>query len=539
MKTKIHSSLIVLFLIISMALVYFIMPVFSVKFYSFYIVFIVIAIFISIILTIDRTMNKKKINFKIWTLPVILIGLLFFMFIITLPIFRSNSYKKLLPTPKYEEFSKNITPIDIKEIPTVNQKYAELLADKKLGEETSLGSRVELGDLTLQNVNGKLYYVAPLIHSGFMKWILNDSTPGYITVSATNDKDVKLVTKLNGKDIKIRYQPSGFFNHDLKRHIYLRGTINKGISDLTFELDDKGNPYYTTTIYENKVGMSGYKSVGTAVVNPETGEIKKYTVENTPKWVDRIQPKSFVENNLKKWGKYIKGFFNFSGQDKLKTTEGTGVIYNNGKCYYYTGLTSVGKDESSIGFALIDTRTQQTRIFKIAGATETASMKSAEGKVQNLGYTATFPILINVDNVPTYFTTLNDKNDLTKMFAMISVTDYNIIGTGENITECKSNYIKNLASKGNLVSVGSTGKEENVTDTIERINSYVVGNSTIYTFILKDHKDKIFNAGISISNELPITKEGDKVNIRYVDTKQDIINITSFDNMLFNQQGNK
>ncbi|QBD84454.1 cell shape-determining protein [Clostridium tetani] len=537
MNKKIYSVLIVLFLIVSMALIYFVMPVFSVKFYSFYIVFIINSILISIILSLKK--NKDKANFKIFLIPTALIGLFILMFIISLPIFRANSYKGLLPTPKYEEFSKNINPIDIKEIPTVNQRYAELLADKKLGEETSLGSKVELGTLTLQNVNGKLYYVAPLVHSGFMKWLLNDSTPGYITVSATNDKDVKLVTKLNGKDIKIKYQPKAFLNDDLKRHIYLKGTINKGITDLTFELDDKGNPYFTATIYENKIGLSGRKAVGTAIVNPETGEVKKYTVENTPKWVDRIQPEPFVENNLKKWGKYIKGFFNFSGQDKLKTTEGVGVIYNNGKCYYYTGLTSIGKDESSIGFALIDTRSQQTRIFKIAGATETASMKSAEGKVQNLGYTSTFPILINVDNIPTYFTTLNDKNDLTKMFAMISVTDYNIIGTGENITECKSNYIKNLASKGNLINVGSTGKEENITDTIERINSYVVGNSTIYTFVLKDHKDKIFNAGISISDELPITKEGDKVNIRYVDTKQDIINITSFDNIEFSQQSDK
>ncbi len=206
MKKKIYSSFIVLSLIISMALIYFLMPVFSVKFYSFYIVFIIIAL----LLSINVSLNKGKESSKIYAIPVILIGLFIIMFIISLPIFRASSYKNLLPAPKYEEFSKNITPIDIKEIPTVNQKYAELLADKKLGEETSLGSKVELGTLTLQNVNGKLYYVAPLVHSGFMKWLLNDSTPGYITVSATDDKDVKLVTKLNGKDIKIRYQPKGF-----------------------------------------------------------------------------------------------------------------------------------------------------------------------------------------------------------------------------------------------------------------------------------------------------------------------------------------
>ncbi|EKN35821.1 hypothetical protein CFSAN001627_27690, partial [Clostridium botulinum CFSAN001627] len=62
MKKKIYSSFIVLSLIISMALIYFLMPVFSVKFYSFYIVFIIIAL----LLSINVSLNKGKESSKIY-----------------------------------------------------------------------------------------------------------------------------------------------------------------------------------------------------------------------------------------------------------------------------------------------------------------------------------------------------------------------------------------------------------------------------------------------------------------------------------------
>jgi hypothetical protein len=52
---------------------------------------------------------------------------------------------------------------------------------------------VELGAFCIQKVNKELYWVAPLLHSGF-KWMNNqEGTAGYVMVSATNERDVKLV----------------------------------------------------------------------------------------------------------------------------------------------------------------------------------------------------------------------------------------------------------------------------------------------------------------------------------------------------------
>ena len=53
-------------------------------------------------------------------------------------------------------------------------------------------------------------------------------------------------------------------------------------------------------------------------------------------------------------------------------------------------------------------RTRETRYYKVNGAEEYSAMGSAEGQVQNLGYQATFPILLNISNEPTYFMALKD-----------------------------------------------------------------------------------------------------------------------------------
>ena len=437
-------------------------------------------------------------------------------------IFNADRYRALLPEPKEVSFTSAIEPFDISKAPIVPKSTAEQIADKTISQDGTLGSRAQINSVTLQNVDGSLYYVVPLEHSGFFAWLNNkeEGTP-YIMVNA-NNKECELV-KCN-----IRYQPGSFFGQDLTRRLYMKN-IGAGYTDFTFEVDDNKHPYWTASIFKNTIGLSGRVITGTAIVDAETGDVQVYTVKDTPGWVDRIQPEELVENNINLRGKYVHGFSPFNDNDKIQTTGNMGLVYNNGNCYYYSGITSIGKDESSLGFYLVNTRNMETSYFRMSGATETSAIKSAEGKVQNLGYTGSFPIIMNVENKATYFIPLQDKNGLTKLYSMVSVEDHTVLGTGESVEECKSMYIKALFSKNQLEY--SAGNQLEVTGRIKRIGSYTLQGNSYYMIIL-DNMDTSFTVPISQSMKLPVTKEGDTVKIIYINSKLDnSIATVGFDNL--------
>lgn len=208
------------------------------------------------------------------------------------------------------EFSEMIKQIDTSQIPIVDEALADKQADKKLGEDSALGSRVELGDAAIQEVNGEIMYVVPLEHESFFKWNKNKTTPGYITVSASNPNKVNFVTELDGEKINIRYQESAFFSKDLKRHMRNEGYRNVGLTEYTFEIDDSGRPYWVVTTFENRTIFSSEEATGVVIVDAQTGETNWYSVEDTPEWVDIIQPKSFIEEQIDNWGELIRGFKN-------------------------------------------------------------------------------------------------------------------------------------------------------------------------------------------------------------------------------------
>ena len=55
------------------------------------------------------------------------------------------------------------------EIRVVDESLAYLLGEKILGSQPALGSQAHLGEFYIQKVNGKLFWIAPLEHSGFFK----------------------------------------------------------------------------------------------------------------------------------------------------------------------------------------------------------------------------------------------------------------------------------------------------------------------------------------------------------------------------------
>ncbi len=446
-----------------------------------------------------------------------------------------NAHRNLIGNIEEVDFSSQIEYMDINQLPIIDKELAGKLADKKLGEITSLGSQVTVGDLSLQSVNGQLCYVGPLEHSSFLKWITNrEGTIGYIKVSATNQNDVELVTKLDGNDIKLKYLSSAYILSDLNRAAYFRD-MKEGHTDYTFELDDTGRPYWVITRYDTGVGITEEKATGALVMDAQTGESNVYDVSNLPSWVDRIQPMSYINRYINKWGELVHGVLNFTDKDKLKTTDGMNIIYNKNTCYYYTGITSVGSDESLVGFTLTNTRTAETKLYKTAGATEDASMKSAEGKVQQYGYTATFPYLINIQNEPTYFMTLKDSNGLVKQYAMVNVKNYNTVGVGDTLQAALNKYLEGLTNTNNSLESGN--QEEEITDEVERVGLIVKEGESIYDIKLKN-SENIFSVSTETYRDAALTKVGDTVKMKFIkvgDSRYILTN--SFENISLGDSG--
>ena len=515
------------------------LPPFSIQFESgflFYGISLVAAISV-ISLFFKETDDLSDLGTSL-TILIIGIGGIFILWVIGgfigSSIFNGTTKYEQLGTITEKVYTDEISPIDLTQIPYVDVELARKLGDKKLGEDPTLGSQVTLGDFTMQQVNGKLVLVAPLVHTGFFKYNANKSgTPGYIVVSATNPQDVTLVQKINEQDIKLKYQINAYFNDDLKRHVRNSGFASEGLTDFSFELDDNGYPYWVITTCENTTMFGTIEATGTIVVDAMTGECQKFSIADSPAWVDIIQPKEFIAKQINNYGSLVHGWFNPSDEGKIKATDGMSTIYNNGHCYYYTGLTSYGSDDSTIGFMLVDTRTKEAIKYSMSGAHENAAMRSAEGKVPDLGYKATYPLPVNIDGVPTYFMTLKDAEGLVKMFAFVNINDYGTLGVGDTIIEAKKNYSSAYLSGGNAFAFSSEAFSYNIQGIIDRIAYKVDAGSTIYSFTLEGN-DLIFLAPSNLTEELTLSQKGDTVSISYVDEKNLSVIVSAFDNLFIN-----
>ena len=514
------------------------LPVLRIDFTSLYYVlamFFVIAGILNMVFDREEqrfTITNKR-NFKI------AIGILAIAVVLptlaSTPIIRAKAYRNLLGTVKESEFTKDVSPVNVNEIRIVDEDMAMKLGDKKLGEVPAIGSVSKLGKFHIQKVGEKLYWVAPLVHRDFIKWVTNmGGTNGYVMVSANDPQDVKLVQKANGEDVKIVYQPDAYILQDLHRHVYIKGGMSRGMADYTLEIDDNGKPFWVVSLYEHKVGFGGANVNGTAIVDTKTGETKFYSIKDTPEWVDRIQPEEFVVDQINSWGVYVNGFINsvISEKGVLKVTEGTSLVYGeDDKSYWYTGITSAGGDESTIGFMLVDSRTKEAKLYKQPGATEMAAMKSAEGSVQEKNYEATFPVMYNILGQPTYVSSLKDKAGLVKRVVFVSVEDYNIVGVGRDKAEAMKNYKDALESGGSGLEIDESDEfDKELEGTVKRIAADTKNGNTIYYLTLDTDDGNIFYATSKISKELPLTKEGDKIKITFSKDEKDVIEIDEFDN---------
>jgi hypothetical protein len=533
-----------LLLVAALIIMYVYMPVLNFRFLSFPLLLmflIVVWILIDNLSTIQTLGNQTNVQhppkFKSLKVPGILLGILF-VYITVVPaittwaIFRTDKYRNLIGKVEIgADLSKHMLPISLDKIRVVDQSLAEILGDKVLGSQSALGSQVRLGTFNIQKVGNELYWVAPLLHSGFFKWQKNiQGTPGYVMVNATNERDVKLVQEIKGKKLYVKYQSEAYFFDNLERYLYFNGYWNVGLTDYSFEINDEGIPYWVVTKFKKTIGFAGEEAQGVVIVNAQSGEIKEYSIKDAPLWVDRIQPAQFIESQLNNWGEYVKGYWNFSNENKLQITEEVSLVYGeDNEAYWYTGLTSVGADEATVGFVLVNTRNKKAIWYKQSGATEFAAQNSAKGKVQEKGFSASLPIPYNINNIPTYVMTLKDNGGLVKMYAMVAIEDYTIVGVGNTLREALMAYKNAFNTTGNKINAQSKTVKKIIESIITRINGDVKNGNSFYYFTIKN-LPKVFIGSSQISNDFPITAIGDSVAISFDNDNQDVIDVTSFKN---------
>lgn len=466
---------------------------------------------------------KKNKLFK-FVIAVIIIN--YSISIISSPVFFASGYAALIGDMDNKDFSEEFNNQELTDLPIVDSEYAKLLGDKKLGSTSGLGSEFHVGEYTDIIYKDNFYIVAPLEYNGFFKWLNNrkTGTPGYILINKAT-AEVELITELDGKDVSLKYVESAYLNQDLHRTAYFGGGWNNEIAKPFFELDDAGMPYFIYPKTKKTIAVSGGDDVyQLVIVNATNGDTKVYDVGNQPKWVDNVYSAELITKQLNYYGNYQNGFVNslFGQEGLLQTTNGTRHLYNNEELALYTGMTSIGSDESTVGMAFIDVTTKDASIYSLTGATEDAAKKSAEGKVQNLGYTASFPIPVNVNGEGAYFITLKDAEGLIKQYAFVNVNDYSVVENATTISEAYVNYVDKMGYD-NVENIDEVAEVE---ATVVRINYEVVNGNSKFVMLLEiDGETHVYTAK-DTNSDMILTVAGDRVSVKIEGDK-----IIAFDNL--------
>jgi hypothetical protein len=441
----------------------------------------------------------------------------------------ASKYRDQITIKESEEFSAEFDAIKLNKIPLVDQNTAAQLGDKQIGRVQGLGSQYDISnEYMLINVNDSVYRVSSLEYQDFYKWIQNREVgiPSYVSVNVNDPSDVQLVDLAFG----MKYAPSAFFNEDLLRHV--RFSYRTEIFEsMNFEIDDMGNPFYIVTVKEPSIGwFGGWDTEALIVVDAVSGEMNKYAVEDAPSWVDHIQSANLAWYQIDNWGYYINGWFNtlFGQKEMIQTTDGYNFVSIDEQIYIFSGLTSVGSDRSIVGFALINLRTKEATYIKVGGADEYSAMNSAIGQVQHLNYTSTFPLLLNIEGLPTYFMALKDNEGLVKLYAMVSVQDYSVVGVAATVELTQSSYVEQLMEKGLITGVVLTQNE--MVGTISTIVSTIINGTTHYYFTLEG-SNILYTASSDLSVELALSQVLDPVKIQVTKLSDNIMNVITYDNL--------
>lgn len=469
-----------------------------------------------------RTKKHSEFRFSIvpYILPIALTVIIIGAGIIGSTMFNATSYAKILKVNDSDFTSDLSESVETDSIALMDTASARMLGDREIGALSDVVSQFDVSNDYIQiDYNGKPVKVSALEYAGFFKWMNNkEGVKGYVTVDPVS------MSASFKKSEGMKYIPSAYFLEDAKRHIWLEYPTLM-TENLHFEIDESGKPYYVASIVDKTISLFGGKTVsGCIVLDPVSGEIVKYDVADIPRWIDVVFYGDLICEQYNWYGMYQNGYMNSlfakkgckqvttysSEEDSSDETPVSdyGYVAKDGDIWIYTGVTSVNGDSSNIGFLLANERTGESRYYAIAGADEKSAMAAAEGEVQEKGYQASFPSLINVEGNPTYIMVLKDSGGLVKLYAAVNVEQYNIVTTAATQAECIAKY---KAMLGISEVQTPTDEAKNVTVTITSVKYIDIdGNTYIY---LIDTENNIFKAKASEHENMLLLEAGDTVEL--------------------------
>ena len=434
--------------------------------------------------------------------------------ILSSPVINASKYQQLLKV-ETRNFTDDIKEVSYDKIPLLDKDSASIIGTRVMGTMVDMVSQYEVDDMYSQiNYKEKPVRVTPLRYGNLIKWFTNhkNGIPAYIRIDMTT-QEAECVRLTEG----IKYSKSDYFSRYIYRH--LRFAYPTYIfDDINFEIDDNGTPYWVCPVKKYNIGLFGGQTVGRVVLcNAVTGEMTDYSVDEVPTWVDKVYSAELLIGLYDYNGSLKHGFINsvLSQKDCLKTTDGYNYIALEDDVWVYTGITSVGQDNSNVGFVLMNQRTMETRYYEVSGAEEYSAMDSAKGRVQNLGYTATFPLIINISGQPTYFMALKDGAGLVKSYAMLNIEKYQNVAIGDSVLQCESNYIKLLKDNGIVEEQQPEVKEtKKVKDIISKIMPVVIDGNT-HMYIMLSQSDSIYDVDVSKYVDIIKYSEGMEITLEY------------------------
>ena len=433
--------------------------------------------------------------------------------------FNAEKYSNIIEVPEavFEEDMPETAIVS--NIALMDSETAQKMGDRTLGALSAVVSQYEINPTYRQiNYKGAPQKVSNLEYADFFKWLANreKGIPGYVMVDPVNVTDAKYVEL----DKAIKYSESAYFEEDLYRKLRMSHPT-KIFGSYSFEIDDAGNPYYIVSCMTPKVFMFGAMDVNEVIIfNPIDGSSEIYALDKTPSWVDNVFTGDLAAQKYDWYGTLKNGFWNsiIGNKDCKVTTDDFGYIVIGDDVWFFTGVTSVTSDESNIGFIISNARTGEYKFYPVIGAEEYSAMRAAEGEVQEKGYVASFPSLINVSGEATYIMVLKDSGGLVKLYALVNVESYSIVATGNTQTEAKQEYIKLLKQNGitggNNAPTDDTAPSADVTVTDIRIVA-VGGESVAY---ITANDGYLYKQSIASDESVMLIGEGDTLKVSYYET---------------------